>query len=439
MDIGTTTIDPAGPIFISYRHSDGSAIAEELAWLLRTTGIPVWRDREDLSPGDTNERLIEAIDDGISGGVLVVTPEVGHSPIIKMLEAPHLLGLHQAHSRFSLGIANAVENKDGGLDHHAPDRLLEFEPGTLRVVDQQATDRQGLENLVQRLLWRRIAHQRPIVAAQGSTFSLSVQTRNTPQVFDRTTHQLDIRIRPSVHERLPDPDGLRDLQSTLGSLPNAVTQSGAHRVRIHGGAHLSVAFTLGAALPSTRIGEIEVVDQRHKSWTGRGEARHAPTSLVRVAAEGFVHSEPAARPAVAVYLDLLPQPSNAAFERFLDEQGSTFRAWRHLTSTSSELLDPKDAGTIAAEAAAHIRMIANENGNAEVHLLLRCPFPIAVLTGRLLNTIRCVIYEWNDSVPVSGKDFRPMYLPTLRVRTSAANGPVEEVVDSPPARGSAGL
>jgi hypothetical protein len=68
------------------------------------------------------------------------------------------------------------------------------------------------------------------------------------------------------------------------------------------------------------------------------------------------------------------------------------------------------------------------HGNAEVHLLLRCPFPLAVLTGRLTNTLRIVAYEWDDSDPVEGSDYRARYVPTLRVRASANKGAIEEVL-----------
>ena len=65
--------DAADPVFISYRQKDGTGVAAELAWLLRTAGIPVWRDRDDLPPGDTEARLKQAIEAGISGGVPIPT------------------------------------------------------------------------------------------------------------------------------------------------------------------------------------------------------------------------------------------------------------------------------------------------------------------------------------------------------------------------------
>lgn len=47
-------VDPKGPVFLSYRQSDGTPVAVALPWLLRATGVPVWHDATDLPPGDTN-------------------------------------------------------------------------------------------------------------------------------------------------------------------------------------------------------------------------------------------------------------------------------------------------------------------------------------------------------------------------------------------------
>ncbi|WP_350309756.1 hypothetical protein [Arthrobacter sp. efr-133-R2A-63] len=83
----------------------------------------------------------------------------------------------------------------------------------------------------------------------------------------------------------------------------------------------------------------------------------------------------------------------------------------HLASRTGELLDPAAAGPIAAEIAAYIRALSNENGNAEIHVLLRYPFPLAVLIGRVTKTLRCVLYGWDDSEPPTSNDFRPRYVP----------------------------
>lgn len=424
----TESVNVVDPVFISYRQSDGAGIAAELAWLLRAAGIPVWRDKDDLPPGDTNERLDQAINDGLSGGLLLITPEVSESKVVKFVEAPRLIKLHQACPEFALAIVNAIRDESGDLDYAAPDELLGMKPGTLSGVDQKSGDREGFEELVKGILSHRITRHRNLVAAADSTFSLSVQTRNTGQVYDRTGGQLDIRVRPSAHERLPDADGLRDLAQTIGLLPQAVTRSGAQRVRITGGAHLSVAFAIGASLPSTRVGQLEVIDQRNSTWASGGEATIPDPPNLQVVSSGAGTPTAVARPEVAVYLDLTGDPSDAAFSRFLDEYGGGLTAWQQIVLAQPGLVDPQQAASITAEASARIRSLSNAHSNARVHLLLRCPFAIAVLVGRLTNTMRITTHEWDDSDPVEGDDHRPRFVPVMEVRTSAPNGVITGVL-----------
>lgn len=190
-----------------------------------------------------------------------------------------------------------------------------------------------------------------------------------------------------------------------------------------------MAFAVGAALPSSRIGYMDVVDQQGATWASNGKARINAQSHVHIADQGSNSSaNTTGRPCVAVYVDLLPQRSDSAFTRYIEDHGPFLAAWCHLTSTGDTLLDPADAGLIAAEVAAHIRALSNNNSNAEVQLLLRCPFPLALLIGRLTNTLRVVVHEWDDSDPVEGEDYRARYVPTLRVRASASSGVIEDVL-----------
>lgn len=65
------------------------------------------------------------------------------------------------------------------------------------------------------------------------------------------------------------------------------------------------------------------------------------------------------------------------------------------------------------------------------HLLVqqtRAPFPMAILIGRLTNTLRLVSYEWDDSDPAFGEPWGPRYVPTLKLRTSASDGAIQEVL-----------
>lgn len=419
------TPKPTDPLFISYRHSDGMQATSELAWLLRAAGIPIWRDQDDLPPGDTEQRLKEAIAAGLSGAVLVITPDVTYSKVIREVEAPALIKWHDEHPEFALGIANAVTSDAGGLDYSAPDTQLGLDQDRLAGVDQHPADRAGLLVITRKMLNFRLAYFRVDVATNDKTFTLDVQTRNNPQVYDRTGSHLDVRLRPSSHPRLPSHDGLVDLADTIGLIPDAVTRAGANRVLITGGAHLSVALAIGAALPSTRIGHLSVLDQRGDTWTGGATSQHPETPLLALTGAHDSPGVPIGRPEVAVYLDLVPNPSDSAWQRYLDENATTLAAWRHMTALDKGPLSPGNAAAIAGEAAAHIRDLSNMHGNARVHLLLRCPFPIAVLVGRLTNTLRVTAYEWDDDD--TGADHRPRYLPTLDIRATAPNGVIERV------------
>ncbi len=417
-------LDIAGPLFLSYRQFDGSKILARLAWLLRASGVPVWRDQDDLPPGDTDERLAQALSDGLSGGVLVITPDVVNSRVVRQIEAERLIQLHLANPRFQLLVANEVTNDSGKIDYGAPDRLLSRSQEELKGVVQRGTDDDQLLRLVKSAVSHRMTQHRDRVAAAGY-FALTMQTRNLGQVYDRTGAQLDIRVRPSSHERLPDPDGLRDLQRTLTLLPDAVVTAGATSVRVRGGAHLSVAYALGAALPSSRVGSITVVDQHEEEWRGSSEA-HVPAVPHTVHEDLPVGDDAQEGTRVLAYVDLLPTRSDPAFNRFVSEHSRTYVSAAVIRHSNSDLIPSAEADTIAAEIAAKIRALSGEQNNAPVDLLLRCPFAVAVLLGRLSNTLRVRVFEWDDSkLP---HDSSARYVAALDIQASNPNGPITDVL-----------
>lgn len=423
-------VDIFGPLFLSYRHNDGSEIVADLAWLLRAAGIPVWRDKDDLPPGDTANRLNEAIDGGLSGATVVITQDIVNSPVVCNIEAPKLINLHHADERFQLLIANDIVDDTGSLDYAAPDRLLGRVKNELKAVDQSATSADALLALTRKALTHRMVQHRGALEVNG-VFELTIQTRNVGQVYDRTGAHLDIRVRRSDHEKLPDPAGLEDLRRTMALLADAITSTGARKVRVGGGAHLSVAFALGIALPSARIGDIEVVDQRSEVWASGPEAAiPAAPSLQFDVIERTSPLTSAGRPRIAVYVDLLPTQSDAAWERYLDEHGETLTAYGTIRPPRRGLLDPSRAGALASEAAGRIRQLAGSHANARVDLLLAVPFGMAVLIGHLSNTLRVRLFEWDDSdasVDLSD-DMRPRYVPCLEVRAGGTDGPIVSVL-----------
>ncbi|NTW38595.1 MAG: SAVED domain-containing protein [Cellulomonadaceae bacterium] len=400
---------------MSYRQKDGTELTDEIMWRLRAGGVPVWRDADDLLPGDTETRLREALADGLAGGVLVITKDLANSRVVREIEAPALLRLAE-NTEFSLAIANSVM-RGTEPDYGAPDRLLGGTDGSLAGFMQYAVPGLvGMRQMVEGVRKARMRNLRAVVSAAQGWIDVDVQTRNVGSSDDRSGAGLDLRLKPAGSGRLPDPEGLRFFADTAAGIPTAVQNAGARSVRFGGGAHLSVALALGALLPATRIGHMEVLDQHGTTWTAA-----APDFSVGLGALQIVDAvtrEHQGPRAVAVYLDLMPLRNDGAWQSFLRQRGDDLSASLHVRPAIDAMLDPADASELAAAAASLTRELSYRHDSAEVHLIYRGPFPLAVLIGRLMNTVRTVLYEWDDA---SGS---PRYVPALQSTPADLTRPV---------------
>ncbi len=221
----------------------------------------MWQDKSALPPGDTERRLEEAMQSGLSGAVLLVTPDIGASTVVRDIELPWLLTLG-AKEAFTLSIASTIASEDGGLDYSAPDRLIPQTVAKLRGLRQdQAFTPRDLADIARSHCRRRIEALRKDIESTGHVIDINLQTRITPSAGG-PYGDLVVRLRPPMPgDRRPHRQGLEDLRLFLGDLPHLLLEiAGARHARVSGGAHLSVAFALGAALPTTLLGRVEVVD-----------------------------------------------------------------------------------------------------------------------------------------------------------------------------------
>ena len=420
-------VSPRGPVFLSYRHSDGAELAVALAWALRTAGVPVWLDRSDLPPGDTERRLEEAMQSGLSGAVLLVTPDIGASRVIKDIELPHLLGL-EAEGAFTLSIASTIEARAGGLDHSAPDRLLSQPVSNLMGLRQDlAFTSKDIANIARSHCRQRMEALRESIESAGQVIDINLQTRIVPSAVG-PYGDLVVRLRPPMNgDRRPHRQGLEDLRLFLGDLPHLLEIAAAKRARVSGGAHLSVAFALGAALPTTLVGDVQVEDTAGHMWTSPDSAP-APATSTRLleVTDRSPHKAPIGE--AVVYVDLLPTRSDPAFDRLVEARFGRLASVFHIRPVAEGNLLPEDAGAIVAEASHAIRQAASRSETSEVHLLLRCQWTVALLLGRTLNTIRVSLYEWEDGPDDGDSLVAPRYLPSLVVRSGAGGSPIERVV-----------
>lgn len=427
MKNGANRTSSRGPVFLSYRQSDGAGLAQALAWALRSAGVPVWLDRSDLPPGDTERRLEEAMRSGLSGAVLVVTPDIAASNVVREIELPRLLSL-EAEGAFTLSIASTIEAEAGGLDYSAPDRLLSRAVPDLKGLRQDpALTSRDIANIARSHCRQRMEALRPSIESGGQVIDINLQTRIVPSAIG-PYGDLVVRLRPpAAGDRRPHRQGLEDLRLFLSDLPHLLEIAGARHAKVSGGAHLSVAFALGAALPTTLIGEVDAVDTAGHSWSISDNAP-APGALTRLLEIMDRSPREVAKGDAVVYVDLLPTRSDPAFDRFVEAHPGRFASVFHITPVAEGNLLPEDAGAIVAETSHAIRQAASRSETSEVHLLLRCPWTVALLLGRTLNTIRVSLYEWEDGPDDHDSLVVPRYLPSLVVRSGAGGSPIERVV-----------
>ncbi|HKI06299.1 MAG TPA: SAVED domain-containing protein [Thermoanaerobaculia bacterium] len=405
-------VDPLGPVFISYRSSDGADLAYKVARALRCAGAPVWHDQEDLPPGDTRTRLQEALARGLSGAVLVVTPEIEHSSVVRDVELPELLRLH-TDPDFIFVVASTLERagQPGRLDFDAPDRLLAQPPDTFKWLKQfPLFEPDSCEKVAERIVRRRMDSHRRL---GEETLVIDLQTRSSPQAFTNQTALVVRTPPPKEGFRAPSPETWPPLRSFLAALPALVEASGAKRVLLRGGAHLSAAFALGAALPATgRAGPLAVEDQNQVVW----EALETGAPAELTVDEKDLGSP---RRPVAVLVDLVPTiPPTDAFGELLESRTTDYSASLRMRLAQPRRLVPEEIGATTAAIASLIRNFAGRHDTNEIHLFLRTPFPAAVLLGRLFNTLRVTLYELEGSVG------RSQYLPAITVSSGLGGGPI---------------
>lgn len=402
---------PLGPVFISYRYRDGHDLAVRLAWTLRSAGVPVWHDEADMLPGDTTTRLQEALAGGLSGAILLVTPEIGDSEVVKNVEFPELIRLH-ANPDFTFVIANAIESPDmpGHSDRHAPGRLLGQSAETLGRIKQYPTFvDEACETIAYWVARSRMAIYR---RSGAETLTIDLQTRSDPQAFAAQAGLVVRTIPPRLNSRAPSSEAWIPWKSFLRNLNALVEASGAREVRILGGAHLAAAFALGAALPETSRHPLAIQDQRGNLWSPDTQGPSAGLDSQQDSSEG------ARRPA-AVFVDLVPSdPAVDEFSEFLKERSADFSGSLKIWLVTRRFLNPEEGAATAAEVAQRIRQFASRCGTYQIHLFLRVSFPLAILIGRLLNTLEITLYEIEEDT--AGR----RYIPSLTVASGRGGGPI---------------
>lgn len=463
---GGRRYDPAGPIFISYRQSDGTELAQRLDRFLRSGGLVPWRDLVDLPPGETARRVGEAFDEGISAAVLLVTPEIKRSQFVPAIELPALLDLEREPHDFSLTIVNTIPKKpdeqstqeqaecsdaacpvgrcarSAEFDVDAPDGLLKTQGQPLRDLKQY-----GLAEF--RQLYRDLLHRRLRALARPADWlpsglgigdgevTIQTQTRPVPDAHTRRSgttavgreHDLAIRLRQDPATGIPAAEDYRYLKETMPILVDGLYSHGVSRVRLIGGGHFSLGWVLGAALPVTRQGGLTVVDLLGNQWTdtssdGDRKRFHAVEDEGAFD-EGGPHDPDRLR-RVAVLIRNYNEQNQAPFDQLKSTCDDNFEIVIKPTEGDGHIYPANEAARLAKEVAGLLR---KHGAGKELHIAWSTATSLAPLVARLTNTLNCVLYELTQNPLASAQHYRPV----LRVSAGVPGGPIVEVFDDAPA------
>ncbi len=393
--------DRSGPLFIAHAsHGEGPALAREVAWTLRTWGLPVWHDETDALTTDLKRGLETVLDGPLAGGVLVVTPDLEHAAATRVVEVPRLAARAARAAGFTWLVATSIADAAGRADAAATDRLLERDTGLWSDVSLRrqphflARTPAGRDDLARAAALQRMRAWRDSGARE---LPIDLRTRDLGGV-ERGAGLL-VRCRPPAPDSDTPPDDMwPSYAAFLAELPRLVKESGARGVRISGRAHLSAAFALGAALPEPALGALRVCEESGAVWEGEAVIELAEETRAVVGTGD----------AVAVWVDLLERDATPLFDAYLCARRDVFGSSTRLGLRVRKRLTPAEGATLVRAIAARLHARLAQAGTSQpLHLFLAVPFPAAVLLGRLSNRLHVQLYEL-QRLPA------PHYVPSVR-------------------------
>mgnify|MGYP000059143750 FL=1 len=408
-------IDPYGPVFISYRHSDGKSIADRVSTLLKSVGVPVWIDSEAMQVGHIEKRVDRAIEQTISGAIVISTEDTAHSDVISNNEVPGFLQLLDNDPTFPICIIN-VNDKGAareGLDYAAPDRRMgttvtgSDSKGQLSLIKQFGVEEGDFVTLVGAMAAERVKriHQ---ARQERDDRIVRLGLYSWEESIDHASsgNHLDLRLAaPKSGDRF-NREALKTFKDTLKETRKAVESVSPSVLQVEGRAHLFLAFVLGAQFPETFV-KRAIVRQSGENW-GWESSGDQNDSILQLTDKKVGSGSSVGRARVAVYLDLVAGRLDSAFDSFVEANKEEIRYSARIGMREPGQIDPNDGARIAREASNMIRALSGSHDAAHVDLMMRCPLPLAFLIGRNVNTLSFTLYEYerdeNKYVPMLDVD-----------------------------------
>lgn len=424
--------DPVGPVFISYRRSDGHERAKMLDIFLRAGGLAPWRDLVDLPPGETARRVAETFEKGLSSAVLIITEEISDSQFIKNNELPELLAEEGSENDFQLLVLNTISTASGTIDLDAPDRLLNQESTALKDLKQYGDTE--LRQLYRDLLYARLKRLQDIKTTTGpgiGDHEIRIQTQTRPEPDANTQvsgtikaerqHDLAIRLRQDETIGIPAEVGYVSLQYTLPILVDGLYAHGVSDVTLIGGGHYSLGWALGAALPNTRQNKLKIIDVEGKTWGDPSQEPDGKTFQVsHKSLKRYDLQHSSDLPQIAVLIRNKKTVDQQAFDNMAHSLPNLIETHEIVIKGESDVYPSSEGDRLAHQIATNLREVGS---GKELHIAWSAATALAPLVGRQVNTLNCVLYELDQNRQQPKRQYRRV----IRVAAGFPGGPIAEV------------
>jgi SMODS-associated and fused to various effectors sensor domain len=380
----------ARPLFLSYSWSDENEV-DLLDSALRLRGVPVWRDRREMTFGTYNEdRVREGIDQICSGFALYYSDAVLESDFILGIELP-AMDARRRRGTPPAFFAGAVLRRQLRFEDAAEElRRSAGGIGLGEALGGHVSDEDFDSDLRQAANAILAAYLRGDL--QGEEVGLRVETRGEVPNDDPSLLHLcwcpPLDNDPHLH---PEQVWERHLLPALADLHTALeTASAPPRLRIGGKLHLSAAIALGWEF------------RQPSGWSLELDHEFVPceTALVPPDAHGWrLTVEPGpvtgdSRLLVCVHATQDVANAMRAHCRDLPPARAVLHVYPPSGSPDRTSVDPAQANELAAAIAAKINACRTELQTSETHLYLACPWPLAALLGwHLSSSGRLVMHE----------------------------------------------
>ena len=396
----------SGRYFISYRRSParpgGTTEAVRLRDALRDRGAPTWRDLDDLSCEPTEEEIVDTLrDPNTAGSVMLITPEVEDSAMIRNVESRWIFRRHSSADGFLVKLVLI------GLDYGDVSRMIGGGAGLRDLTQWNIHKIRGtsLTEAKANDIARGVVESRMrVILKRGLDEPINVglftRLRGSPEAFD-----LCHDFSPYFSGRTAKSGTYRRIEKALLDAARGLVSVGNTASVLGGGnAALPVGLLYGAIfspLSGLRVSWLQrFAGGDEETWSLSAVASDIRLKVDRRA--GTVGSEDIV---LALGVSSHIEAGVAEFVRMTNLRA---RVFMHATIEEGAVpqgvqLSPQDAVSIVLQVVQAIRSEQEELGlsRAHLHLFVACPLAMAVLLGQKLNTFsECILYEHRaDMVP----------------------------------------